>query len=77
MSDLESSSASEGEVSNNSSGSNDQYEFAGEYLPYQDEPLATSESDESENGAESEDEDGLSADVLGRRYEKEIRFDEW
>ena len=77
MSDLESTStsSSEREINEPSDDSNDNYVFSGEYLPYQDEPLASDSNSHGEDGAE--DEDGLSAAVLEKRFEKEITLDKW
>lgn len=77
MSDLESTStsSSESEINDTSDNSNDNYVFSGEYLPYQDEPLASDSDSDEDDGAE--DEDGLSAAVLEKRFEKEITLDKW
>ena len=76
MSDLDSiSSISDTENRNRSNDSEKEYIFSGEYLPYQNEPLAT----ESESGSSSTDdeldEDGLSVGVLRQRFEKEFPVD--
>ncbi len=80
MSDRESSSSSDSNrsynESNDSSGSgSDEHVLAGDFLPYQNEPLAdgSSESDDDDE----RDEDGLSAAVLRQRYENEIMVDKW
>lgn len=80
MSDRECSSSSDSSggynESNDYSGSgSDEHVLAGEFLPYQNEPLADSSS-ESDNDDER-DEDGLSASVLRQRYENEITVDMW
>ena len=77
MSDLDSiSSISDTENSNTSDDSENEYIFSGEYLPYQNEPLAS----ESESGSLTDDEldeDGLSVEVLKQRFEKEVPVDKW
>ena len=77
MFDLDSiSSISDTENSNISDDSENEYIFSGEYLPYQNEPLAS----ESESGSSTDDEldeDGLSVEVLRQRFEKEVPVDKW
>ena len=77
MSDLDSiSSISDTENSNISDDSENEYIFSGEYLPYQNEPLAS----ESESGSSTDDEldeDGLSVEVLRQHFEKEVPVDKW
>ena len=61
--------------SNDSSGSgSDEHFLAGEFLPYQNEPLgdSSSESDDDER-----DENRLSPSALKQRYENEITVDMW
>ena len=81
MSERESSSSSDGNRSYNESdhssdNSSDEHIIAGEFLPYQNEPLAD-DSSESDDDDDEQDEDGLSAAVLRQRYENEITVDMW
>ncbi|CAB3999732.1 Hypothetical predicted protein [Paramuricea clavata] len=77
MSDLDSiSNASDIENSDVSDDSENEYVFSGEYLPYQNEPLA-SESESSSQDDDELDEDGLSVEILRQRYEKEVPVDKW
>ena len=77
MSDLDSTSnTSDIENSDVSDDSENEYVFSGEYLPYQNEPLA-SESGSSSQDDDELDEDGLSVEILRQRYEKELPVDKW
>ena len=49
----------------------------GEILPYQDEPLATSDSDEECMSEETNDEDGTSQSVLEQRFNKTVSVENW
>jgi hypothetical protein len=54
--------------SNDSSGSgSDEHVLAGEFLPYQNEPLADPDSSSESDNDDERDEDGLSASVLRQR----------
>ena len=82
MSDRECSSSSDSSrdynESNDSSGSgSDEHVLAGEFLPYQNEPLADPDSSSESDNDDERDEDGLSASVLRQRYENEITVDMW
>ena len=77
MSDLDSiSNTSDIENNDVSDDSENEYVFSGEYLPYQNEPLA-SESESSSQDDDELDEDGLSVEILRQRYEKEVPVDKW
>lgn len=77
MSDLDSTSDISNSESNAASDdSENEYVFSGEYLPYQNEPLA-SESESSSQDADEPDEDGLTVEILRQRYEKEVPVDKW
>ena len=49
----------------------------GEILPYQDEPLATSDSAEECMSEETNDEDGISPSVLEQRLDKTVNVKNW
>jgi hypothetical protein len=77
MSDQESSSEADLESGQTSDDSETNYIVSGEYLPYQNEPLA---SETDSDGSEDEDEadiDGLTIEVLRQRFEKEIPVEKW
>ena len=77
MSDLDSiSNTSDIENSDVSDDSENEYVFSCEYLPYQNEPLA-SESESSSQDDDELDEDRLSVEILRQRYEKEVPVDKW
>lgn len=77
MSDLDSiSNTSDIENSDVNDDSENEYVFSGEYLPYQNEPLA-SESESSSQDDDELDEDRLSVEILKQRYEKEVPVDKW
>lgn len=77
MSDLDSiSNTSDIENSDVSDDSENEYVFSGEYLPHQNEPLA-SESESSSQDDDELDEDRLSVEILRQRYEKEVPVDKW
>lgn len=82
MSDRECSSSSDSSggynESNDSSGSgSDEHVLAGEFLPYQNEPLADPDSSSESDNDDERDQDRLSASVLRQRYENEITVDMW
>jgi hypothetical protein len=61
-----------------SSSDSDEYKFEDNFLPYQDEPLASSSDDQTEELSDEElDEDGISRPVLEQRYEKQIPLQQW
>ena len=76
MSDIESSSRSDLEISQSSNDSESNYIVSGEYLPYQNEPLA-SDSNESDGESDETDMDGLTVEDLRQRFEKEIPVEKW
>lgn len=77
MSDHESSSESDFESRQSSNDSDASCVISGEYLPYQNEPLA-SETEASDGEDEDEaDIDGLTVEVLRQRFEKEISVEKW
>ena len=47
------------------------------FLPYQDEPLASSSDEQSQDSDEELDEDGISRIVLEQRYEKQTPLQQW
>ena len=53
---------------------NENFVFEGNFLPYQGEPLASSEGSSDE---EQEDLDGLTRDILEQRYERRIPVQTW
>lgn len=59
----------------NSVSDSEQYAFEDNFLPYQDEPLASTEDEGSDE--EHHDEDGISRDVLEQRYERQIPIEQW
>lgn len=62
-------------VSGNSDA--DEFVFEGDFLPYQDEPLASSSNEDIDSEVEDDDEDGIPRDVLEQRYENTITVDSW
>lgn len=77
MSDHESSSKSDFESRQSSNDSDASCVISGEYLLYQNEPLA-SETEASDGEDEDEaDIDGLTVEVLRQRFEKEISVEKW
>lgn len=68
-------------VSNSYSGSSSEdsgsenFVFEDNFLPYQGEPLASSDSDSSDE--DEQDLEGLTRAVLEQRYEKTVPFQSW
>ena len=60
-----------------SSSDSDEYRFEDNFLPYQDEPLASSSDEQSQDSDEELDEDGISRIVLEQRCEKQIPLQQW
>lgn len=60
-----------------SSSDGDEYKFEDNFLPYQDEPLASSSDEQGEESDRELDEDGISRSVLEQRYEKQITLQQW
>ena len=85
MSDLQSSSdywnhcsPASGISKESSDSDSDNFVFRDDFLPYQEEPLAsTSDSEDETNDDNVEDEDGISRVILERRFEKEIPLEQW
>lgn len=55
----------------------DEYKFEDNFLPYQNEPLASSGDEQEEESDEELDEDGVSRPVLEQRFEKKIPLQQW
>ena len=85
MSDVASESDNSDQVSassissdQHSSNESDELKIEDNFLPYQDEPLASSSDDQSEAASDEElDEDGISRPVLEQRFEKQIPVQQW
>ena len=51
--------------------------FESNFLPYQDEPPASSSNEDIDSEVEDDDEDGIARDVLEQQYENTITVDSW
>ena len=47
------------------------------FVPHQDEPLRGDHEEESVEETAVRDEDGLTADILASRYQRDITTDKW
>ena len=65
-------------LQDSSESSEDEFHQVDDFLPYQDEPIASSdaESDES-SGESSQDADGLTPRILELRFEGNVDVDSW
>lgn len=73
-SDISCSSSSNASI-DNEHHSEEEMEISNEIQPYENEPLASGE--EQEESEEEADIDGLTPDMLSRRYEREVEVREW
>ena len=76
-SDLDSETDDDSAHSDENTDKDDIFMSGGEILPYQDEPLATSDSAEECMSEETNDEDGISPSVLEQRLDKTVNVKNW